>query len=464
MTPLTSSLLAGLGSAPRAPLAGSHAAAEGSTPNFSALLREQAKAPPAPMPQPTQAAPQPAPAKAAEPAAQRASTPRPAEGKTAEARARQNEAAHKKAQSGAQGSQGSQPAPEGQAAQRTAAGSGEGDAAAEAQDRPQAGADEAAAQADQAAQAATPGTDPGTPTPLTPGQAQASVQALLGETVPTEAAAQAALAQGAAPGQADPVGTESADPAARPDATGGTEALKGTGGRGPHEAHGGKDLGTESAAAGRAGRGEEAGDGRQLTQTAEKDGAAAPSFAARLEQAQSLPAESLRALHGAQGSAAAETQAARNSPAVALAQPLHSSEFAPEMAARVSVLAAEGVQRAELHLNPAEMGPVQVQIVVDGQQAQVSFMSDQAETRAVLERGLPELASALRDSGLTLSGGGVFQQPREQRDPSAQQQSGEAQGRGAGRGEAGGTAAGTEALAAAPRPAARTRGVVDVYA
>lgn len=461
MTPLTSSLLAGLGSAPRAPLAGSHAAAEGSTPNFSALLREQAKAPPAPMPQPTQAAPQPAPAKAAEPAAQRASTPRPAEGKTAEARARQNEAAHKKAQSGAQGSQGSQPAPEGQAAQRAAAGSGESDTTAEAQDRTQAGADEAA---DQATQAATPGTAPGIPTTLTPGQAQASVQALLGETVPTEAAAQAALAQGAAPGQADPAGTESADPAARPDAAGGTEALKGTGGRGPHEAHGGKDLGTESAAAGRAGRGEDAGDGRQLTHTAEKDGAAAPSFAARLEQAQSLPAESLRALHGAQGSAAAETQAARNSPAVALAQPLHSSEFAPEMAARVSVLAAEGVQRAELHLNPAEMGPVQVQIVVDGQQAQVSFMSDQAETRAVLERGLPELASALRDSGLTLSGGGVFQQPREQRDPSAQQQSGEAQGRGADRGEAGGTATGSEPLAAAPRPAARTRGVVDVYA
>ncbi|UDF33370.1 UNVERIFIED_ORG: flagellar hook-length control protein FliK [Shinella sp. XGS7] len=456
MTPLTSSLLAGLGGASRAPLPGTTTASEGGAPNFSALLREQAKAPAAP-PAPPAPVPQPTPAKAAEPAAQRASTPRPAEGKTAEARARQNEAAHKKAQSGAQGSQGSQPAPEGQAAQRAAAGSGEGDTAAETQDRTQAGVDAAA---DQAAQAATPGI----PTPLTPGQVQASVQALLGETVPTEAAAQAALAQGAAPGQAAPAGAESADPTARPAAAGGTEALKGTGGRGPHEAHGGEDLSTESAAAGRAGRGEDAGDGRQLTQTAEKDGAAAPSFAARLEQAQSLPAESLRALHGAQGSAAAETQAARNSPAVALAQPLHSSEFAPEMAARVSVLAAEGVQRAELHLNPAEMGPVQVQIVVDGQQAQVSFMSDQAETRAVLERGLPELASALRDSGLTLSGGGVFQQPREQRDPSAQQQSGEAQGRGAGRGEAGGTAAGTEALAAAPRPAARTRGVVDVYA
>lgn len=460
MTPLTSSLLAGLGGASRAPLPGTTTASEGGAPNFSALLREQAKAPTAPTQQPAQAAPRPAPAaeKSPEKAPQRGNAPRPPEGKTAEARARQNEAAQKKAQAGTQGSQGSQLAPEGQTAQRTAAGQAEGDPAAEAQGRAPADGDPASPQG------AAPGADTSPLTPLTPGQAQATVQALLGEPAPADAAAQAALAQAAAQGQTPTPGAEGDSPSTRSDAAGGTEALKGTGGHHGHEARGAKESGAESAATGRTGRGEEAGDGRQPLPATEKEAAAAPSFAARLEQAQSLPAESLRALHGAPGSAAAETQAARNSPAVALAQPLHSNEFAPEMAARVSVLAAEGVQRAELHLNPAEMGPVQVQIVVDGQQAQVSFMSDQADTRAALERGLPELASALRDSGLTLSGGGVFQQPREQRDPSAQQQSGEAQGRGAGRGEAGGAAAGPEALAAAPRPAARTRGVVDVYA
>jgi flagellar hook-length control protein FliK len=456
MTPLTSSLLAGLGGAPRPPLSGPAASADSAAPSFSALLREQAKAPSAPPPQPAPAAEK-RPEKAADKSPQHTGAPPPAEGKTAEARARQNEAAQKKAKTGSPAGTQAKPAADGDAARDAAAPR----AANQAEREPAGDAQDPAA----SAEGTLPGGEGPSQSPLTPGQAQAAVQALLGEAMPADAAAQAALAQGAAPGPASALDDDSLK--AAPGEGGGAEALKGsTAHRGAHDATGVQAAGGSAAdvAVGRPSRGEEAVDGRQSPRAAEQEDAAAPSFAARLEQAQALPAESLRALHGAPGSAAAETQAARNSPATTLAQPLHSPEFAPEMAARVSVLAAEGVQRAELHLNPAEMGPVQVQIVVDGQQAQISFMSDQAETRSVLERSLPELATALRDSGLTLSGGGVFQQPREQRDPSSQQQSGEAQGRGAGHGEAGGTAAGTEALTAAPRPAARTRGVVDVYA
>lgn len=91
---------------------------------------------------------------------------------------------------------------------------------------------------------------------------------------------------------------------------------------------------------------------------------------------------------------------------------VHSPGFAPELAANVSLLAADGVQHAELQLNPADMGPVAVQIVVDGSQAQVSFHAVQADTRQALEQSLPDLAAALQGQGLTLSGGGVFQQAR----------------------------------------------------
>ena len=100
-------------------------------------------------------------------------------------------------------------------------------------------------------------------------------------------------------------------------------------------------------------------------------------------------------------------------PAPANAQvnaPLHSPAFAPELAASVSLMAVGGVQHAELQLNPAEMGPVAVSIVVDGAQAQVSFHAAQADTRQALEQTLPDLAAALQGQGLTLSGGGVFQQ------------------------------------------------------
>ena len=102
-------------------------------------------------------------------------------------------------------------------------------------------------------------------------------------------------------------------------------------------------------------------------------------------------------------------------PTSRLMAPLHSSDFGPELAASVSLWAADGVQSAQLQLNPAEMGPVAVQIVLDGSQAQVSFHASHAQTRQALEQSLPDLAAALQSSGLTLSGGGVFQQaPREQ--------------------------------------------------
>ncbi|MEO8058929.1 MAG: flagellar hook-length control protein FliK [Burkholderiales bacterium] len=95
--------------------------------------------------------------------------------------------------------------------------------------------------------------------------------------------------------------------------------------------------------------------------------------------------------------------------AVNLPTPLASADFAQALGVQMSVLATDGVQHAELHLNPAEMGPVSVQIVIDGTRAQVDFGADLAATRQAIEAGLPQLAGALSDAGFTLTGGGVSQ-------------------------------------------------------
>ena len=100
---------------------------------------------------------------------------------------------------------------------------------------------------------------------------------------------------------------------------------------------------------------------------------------------------------------------------VNLATPTTSAEFRSALGVQVSLLARSGVQQAELHLNPAEMGPVSIQIVLDGQQAQVNFGADSAQTRQLIESGMPELATALREAGLTLTGGGVSQHGGGQR-------------------------------------------------
>ena len=106
------------------------------------------------------------------------------------------------------------------------------------------------------------------------------------------------------------------------------------------------------------------------------------------------------------GGATATTAAATTT---TLATPLHSPDFAAAFGMQVGVLAKDGVQRAELHLNPADMGPVSISITLDGTQARVDFGADMAATRHAIEAGLPELASALRDAGFTLAGGGVAQ-------------------------------------------------------
>ena len=162
----------------------------------------------------------------------------------------------------------------------------------------------------------------------------------------------------------------------------------------------------------------------------------------------------------AAGLAATAPSAPAEAPTVVnLPTPVDAPDFTQSLGVQVSMLAADGVQQAELHLNPAEMGPISVQIAIDGTQAQVDFGADMASTRQLIENGLPELASALRDAGFTLTGGGVSQQARQ----------GSSEG-GQGRGEGGSrsrSVGGVEAAeAAAPRRgiARVSAGGLDLYA
>lgn len=160
------------------------------------------------------------------------------------------------------------------------------------------------------------------------------------------------------------------------------------------------------------------------------------------------------------GPGTAATPAAAAADAVASATlplPLDDPQFPRAFGVQVSVLAREGVQKAELHLNPAEMGPVSVQIVMDGTQARIDFGADAAPTRALIEHSLPELAAALREAGLTLAGGGVSQHAGQGREAAPQAPT---RG-GAPHAETLGDAAATEA-----RPLRRSvsAGGVDLYA
>ena len=142
-----------------------------------------------------------------------------------------------------------------------------------------------------------------------------------------------------------------------------------------------------------------------------------------------------------------------------VAAPVDSPEFASAFGMQVSVLTKDGVQQAELHLNPAEMGPVSIQITLDGNLARVDFGADVAATRHAIEAGLPELASALRDAGFTLAGGGVAQHSASNGNPRDDSPSGRTTTASAGK-----AAIGAIDLAAQRQTRRVAAGGVDVFA
>ena len=101
-----------------------------------------------------------------------------------------------------------------------------------------------------------------------------------------------------------------------------------------------------------------------------------------------------------------------------LATPFGHADFSQALADKVSLWVntarTDGPMTAELHLNPADMGPIQVKIALEGQSAQVDFAAAAAETRKAIEASLSALSSALSDVGLNLTGGGVTAQTAQQ--------------------------------------------------
>ncbi|MFO1253027.1 MAG: flagellar hook-length control protein FliK [Inhella sp.] len=189
--------------------------------------------------------------------------------------------------------------------------------------------------------------------------------------------------------------------------------------------------------------------------------------------------------------AAAEAQAPRSEPGVQVLPPLAGSApasgpalplsggspvgsaymrhapgqagFAQELGAQVAVWVREGVQQAQLNLNPAELGPVQVRILLDGQQAQVQFVVEHSQTREALQAGVAELNQALKSEGLSLGRADVH--TGSGRD-SAQGAAAQGQdGRGDGRPRSASPWAGEPSSPNTPQPRKpASRGLLDLYA
>ena len=61
-----------------------------------------------------------------------------------------------------------------------------------------------------------------------------------------------------------------------------------------------------------------------------------------------------------------------------------------------------GQQNAELRLHPEDVGALQISLTMDKDQAQLTLVSGHSHVRAALEAALPQLRSALAESGINL--------------------------------------------------------------
>jgi flagellar hook-length control protein FliK len=238
----------------------------------------------------------------------------------------------------------------------------------------------------------------------------------------------------------------------------------------------GKSAPTTATAAGLPGKGA-ASTGDIAAALAKADGAVKAATEARDSLAAMLPQPDPATVQaGAVGAPANAlldaNQGAQHAPPTPPAQatlPMtpQSPTFAPALGQQIDVWMKGGVQHAEVQLSPQDLGPIRVKIEMEGAHARVQMSADVQSTRDALQQAMPLLSEQLGQVGLSLTGGGVSDQPAFQQSQ-AQAQAGNGGFGGNGRpgpGGQAGTGGGEDiAMASAARQQAQRRGLLDTYA
>ncbi|BBB60505.1 hypothetical protein UNDKW_2232 [Undibacterium sp. KW1] len=179
---------------------------------------------------------------------------------------------------------------------------------------------------------------------------------------------------------------------------------------------------------------DKAGDARTVASAADTP----KSFATDIAQAKDAMAERISEVKT--GATTKDSQQVMAPPAIAAnavsstqlnAAVLAAEQIAPRVGSngwdkavgqKVVWMVGEGLQSAELTLNPPDLGPLQVVLKVSNEQASASFSSAQPEVREALEAALPRLKQMLSDAGVQLTGFSVNSQAAGQGQNFAQQQ------------------------------------------
>ncbi len=77
---------------------------------------------------------------------------------------------------------------------------------------------------------------------------------------------------------------------------------------------------------------------------------------------------------------------------------------------RLMMMVNGKMQSANIHLNPAELGPIEIRVKVNQDQATVHFVSSNSVVREAIEEAFPRLKEMFMQNGITLTDANVSQQ------------------------------------------------------
>jgi flagellar hook-length control protein FliK len=135
--------------------------------------------------------------------------------------------------------------------------------------------------------------------------------------------------------------------------------------------------------------------------------------------ARSIPSDKIAAaipstFTASTGATVASTVVKVDVPTLDILPSLQSKAWNNVLSSRVVWMAREGIQQAALKLNPANLGPVEVRLNIQNEQANITFIAQNPATRDALEQALPRLRESFMENGLELANADVSDHASQQ--------------------------------------------------
>jgi flagellar hook-length control protein FliK len=158
------------------------------------------------------------------------------------------------------------------------------------------------------------------------------------------------------------------------------------------------------------GAGDTAGQATQFLNTLNAMLSPANSPAPTLAAPQLASAHAAAEAQAQAGNAAANNAANAAPPGASIPLPVQHPQWGDALAARVVWQAGQSVQQAHLHLNPPELGPIEVKLSINDDKVNAQFVTHHIETRQAIQDAMPRLREMMSQSGMNLMNANVFQQ------------------------------------------------------